>query len=394
MRRSPALPRTSCHSPRPRPLQGEGWATVLDTDDFSAWEAAVASTLGHHRSLLLAPRQPFQARLQTGWIGGYGVVHIQGRGRLRLSREQREHSVLWLPLRGMTRECVNGQTWLAEPGTGLLFQPGDAMEGETSEEMEGLSILIPQPLQRRPAPPGGGPLLTAGPLHQQVLTRARALATAAAERPAGAEHAADAFTEALRAWMAWLEQPERRERITALRRRDAVEQARQWMVPRLGERFGVVELSQAVGVSPRQLQYNFLQELGRSPLAEAKRLRLRRLRALLLDPARDQQTVAELMEAAGLIASGVTSADYRRWCGESPRRTRLQRAGQPRGARGPKEGGEEDPCRARPPSDHAGGGGEPGGGPDGDATGDVASVDATLIQGRFRGRERDAVAVR
>jgi hypothetical protein len=30
------------------------------------------------------------------------------------------------------------------------------------------------------------------------------------------------------------------------------------------------------------------------------------------------------MAASGLIASGVTSADYRHWCGESPRQTRLK----------------------------------------------------------------------
>jgi len=35
--------------------------------------------------------------------------------------------------------------------------------------------------------------------------------------------------------------------------------------------------------------------------------------------------VAELMVASGLIASGVTSADYRRHFGESPRQTRNHR---------------------------------------------------------------------
>lgn len=97
------------------------------------------------------------------------------------------------------------------------------------------------------------------------------------------------------------------------------------MGDRLDQRFGVVELSGALEVSTRQLQYSFLQELGRSPMAEAKRLRLQQLRRLLLDREQDQRSIAELMVASGLIASGVTSADYRRWCGESPRRTRLRR---------------------------------------------------------------------
>jgi transcriptional regulator GlxA family with amidase domain len=57
-------------------------------------------------------------------------------------------------------------------------------------------------------------------------------------------------------------------------------------------------------------------------MAEAKRMRLQRLRSLLLDRESDSCSVAELMTASGLIASGVTSADNRLHFGESPRQTR------------------------------------------------------------------------
>lgn len=305
-------------------LQGNGLTTVLATRDFGCWEAAVASTLGHHRSERLEAAKAFAAHLRVGQVGGVSVLHLNGRGRLRLIREQQGQSVLWLPLRGMTAERINGQSWLAEPGTALLFQPGDAMDGETSEELEGLSILIPAELHH-PSPSFSSPLLAEGPLQQAILTSARQLAGAVARQPAGAAHAADQFIEALRAWREWQQQPLRRERITARRRRDTVQEARAWMGDRLDQRFGVVELSGALEVSTRQLQYSFLQELGRSPMAEAKRLRLQQLRRLLLDREQDHRSIAELMVASGLIASGVTSADYRRWCGESPRRTRLRR---------------------------------------------------------------------
>lgn len=305
-------------------LQRHGLATVLNTNDFDCWDAAVASTLGHHRSDLLAPHQPFEARLRTGQIGDYGVVHIQGRGRLRLVREQCDNSVLWLPLRGISQEHINGQTWLAEPGTGLWFHPGDAMEGETSEEIEGISILIPGGIDRataRAAPP----VLGKGRLQQRILSCARAMASAVASQQPGADHASEELTDALWAWTEELSQPQSREHLNERRRRSTVDRAQQWMEARLKERFSVVELSQAVGVSPRQLQYDFLLELGHSPMAEAKRLRLRRLRTLLLDPAQDQRRVAELMAASGLIASGVTSGDYRTWCGEHPKQTRRRR---------------------------------------------------------------------
>lgn len=305
-------------------LQGDGLTTVLHTQDFGCWDNAVASTLGHHSSDLLQAREPFAAHFRVGQLGEYGVLHLQGRGRLRLRRQQCGHSVLWLPLRGMTQECVNGQTWLAEPGMGLLFHPGDAMDSETSEELEGLSILIPP--DRLPAPTGPlHPLLARGPLQLAVLARARQLAMATARRSAGAMQLADQLSEALRAWIDAQQPSAGRERITARRRRRTVEEARRWMAARLPERFGVQEISRALQVSSRQLQYSFLQELGHSPMAEAKRLRLQRLRSLLLDRDQDQRPVAELMRASGLIASGVTSADYRHWCGEPPRGTRLRR---------------------------------------------------------------------
>ena len=299
---------------------------MLNTRDFGCWEAAVETTLGHHHSELLSPTKQFQVHFRVGQVGAFSVLHLKGFGRLRLNREQREQSVLWLPLRGISEERINGQSWLAEPGTGLLFQPGDVMEGETSETLEGLSFLIPPGLHRRPSR-SGSPLLAAGPLHQRLLASARALAVAAALQLAGAEHTADQLTEALREWTDRQEQPLRRERITARRRRDTVESARQWMAARLPEHFSLNDLCQAVGVSPRQLQYSFLEEQGRSPMADAKRLRLQRLRSLLLDPSQDQRRVTELMVAAGLVASGVTSADYRNWWGENPSQSRLRRLG-------------------------------------------------------------------
>jgi transcriptional regulator GlxA family with amidase domain len=98
------------------------------------------------------------------------------------------------------------------------------------------------------------------------------------------------------------------------------------MAARLEQRFSLEELSTALDMSPRQVQYSFRDELGRTPMEEAKRLRLHRLRDLLRNPREDQRSVAELMVACGLVASGVTSADYRRFWGENPSSTRRLRA--------------------------------------------------------------------
>jgi transcriptional regulator GlxA family with amidase domain len=104
-----------------------------------------------------------------------------------------------------------------------------------------------------------------------------------------------------------------------------VAQACQWISAHLSERFSVVELSQAMGVSTRTLQYAFQEELGHTPMAEAKRLRLRQLRHLLQQSDLQRLSIAALMKASGLLACGSTSADYRHWCGESPWQTRQRR---------------------------------------------------------------------
>lgn len=91
-------------------------------------------------------------------------------------REQWGHSVLWLPLRGLSEERINGSPWLAEPGMGLLFQPGDRMQGETSEEIEGVfdpdpgSTGSPAATFRLPMA-GGGATGAARPVLRQAAGR-------------------------------------------------------------------------------------------------------------------------------------------------------------------------------------------------------------------------------
>lgn len=303
-------------------LAGAGLRTVLHTADFGCWDDAVSRHLGHHRSECLDPGSAFHAHMRQGQLAEFGVLHLCGRGAIRLVREQCGQAVLWLPLRGLGEETINGTAWLSEPGTGLLFLPGDCMDGRTSPEMEGISILIPPEHLPPPLAPGV-PLLQAGTTAQGLLQTARELVSAAALQPAGAEYAAEGFTEALRYWRDD-QDPDRRsrERASVRRRRHTVQAAQEWMDSQLSQRFSSEALAQAVAVSPRQLQYDFQAELGRTPMAELKRRRLHRLRRLLLDPARREQSIAALMGEAGLLASGVTGAEYRRWCGELPRETR------------------------------------------------------------------------
>ncbi len=298
-------------------LEAQGLHTLLKSDDFGEWDAVVAGTLGHHRSRLLPGSGRFDALMRGGRVDEFMVLLIQGRGQVELVREQIGCGVLWLPLQGLTQEVINGVEFLAEPGQALLFQPGDAMQGTTSESMLGLSILIPERHLQGDRPPS--PHMDQGPEQRALINAAHQLAEAAACQIQGAMHTAALLLDALHQCCN-ARQPATR--LQSRRRRDTVAQACEWMSEHLSDRFSVVELSSAVGVSTRTLQYAFQEELGHTPLAEAKRLRLRELRQLLMQPYLKHHRIAALMEASGLLACGATAADYRHWCGESPRQTR------------------------------------------------------------------------
>ncbi|PSB36789.1 helix-turn-helix domain-containing protein [Aphanothece minutissima] len=308
-------------------LEAPGLHTVLHTGAFGRWDSLVARTLGHHRSRLLPGSPPFEAQIRCGAVEEFQVLLLRGCGRLELEREQCGHGVLWIPLQGLTQEWVNGVERVAEPGMALLFRPGDAMRGCTSDAITGLSILIPESCLRGATAPS--PLLDQGHASRQLIAAGLQLARAAAWELGGSEHAAAAVAEALQQWGHPLDSDRGPERITARRRRQAVAEARDWIREHLAHRFRIEELGRAMGLSVRTLQYGFQEELGRSPMAEARRLRLSRLRQLLLESGQDHRSIAELMQAAGLLACGATAADYRiRW-GESPRCTRRRRSLEP-----------------------------------------------------------------
>jgi AraC-like DNA-binding protein len=250
----------------------------------------------------------------------FQVLWIEGNGQLELIREQCGDGVLWLPFQGMIQEMINGDVHLAEPGTALLFRPGDTMSGLTAESISGVSIVLPH--RYLTGKSIHTPLFYKGLIAQQLIRAGWELVEAAAKQPEGAGFTAERLVNALQQVGDPINPDQQKERVTAARRRALVADACDWMLARLAERFSVVDLSAAMNVSVRTVQTSFQAELGCSPMAELKRLRLHKLRNLLLDPALNHYGVAELMSRAGLLACGMTAADYRRWCGESPRRTR------------------------------------------------------------------------
>lgn len=302
------------------PFAASSLSQVLATRDFGEWEATTTRTLGHHRSRLLEPETCFHARYSLGRAGALAVLHIQGSGRVELRRTQMQGGVLWLPLHGFSQERINGNLLIAEPGMALLFRPGDEMVGESSHELEGISVLLPEAL----VPGAAASLLHRGLRAREVIAQAMALAEATALGQLGLVHGALALVEALRSWQQEQGEPEAagRERPSAARGRALVNEAIHWMEAHLGEPFTVKELAWNLSTSVRALQYAFHQELGHPPLAEARRLRLRMLRQRLLEPDDLPTPIGMLMADYGLLGGGSTARHYRRFCGELPRQTR------------------------------------------------------------------------
>jgi len=301
--------------------EGQGLTLLLDSCDFDEWKDVVGRTLGDHRSRLTDEGQGFRARISMAEAGPLQLLHFHGQGVVELERVQGPQAgVFWMPFQGWSQERVNGQDVLAERGQALLLRPGDELLGFTSTRLEGVSILVPaHDLQ-----PGLPSLVAMGQHHRLLMDAALTMVQCAVAGRDDSPLAAAAFLDGLKAWQLKEEslQQGRKERITSIRRREYIAAAREWIENHISEPFEIRDVAAAVGVSIRTLQYACLQELGRTPMEMAKYQRLQRLRQDLLNPELISLTIADLMVANGLLACGATAADYRRFCGESPRETR------------------------------------------------------------------------
>jgi AraC family ethanolamine operon transcriptional activator len=301
-------------------FKAAGLQPLLDTSDFDAWVATVGASLGDHRSDLCSDPASFHTRMAYGQCEGLQLLHIQGHGEVHLDRVQGDtNAVLWLPLQGYSLERINGVSTMAEPGMALLLRPGDDIKGQTSRHLEGLSIVLPSQRLAAPLPR----LLDGGAHNCALIAAARRFADGLAAGHGQGVVGAHALLDQLDHWQ-WslLAQIDgQHQRVSAQRRRAYVGEAVAWMGDHLEQSFNVATVASAIHVSVRTLQYAFVEECGQSPMAVAKRLRLRRLRSLLQDLT-SLGTIAELMASVGLLACGVTAADYRSYCGETPRQTR------------------------------------------------------------------------
>jgi AraC-like DNA-binding protein len=317
---------------------------LFRTDDFSQWEAGIKQNLGTHQSHLRSSSQPFHSCCHAATVGSLQILHLQGTGELELDRTQLDRGLLWLPLRGISEERINGRVVQATRGQAILIRPFDHLHGLTSAEMAGLSVVLPDSVFIQaeegdtPLPPGQAGKAPEALLHSQhssdqgVIALAMQLSRAVARRdpnsPILASHLLDQLEQTLSTAPGL---PSRRPSLGSRRRWELVQEASRWMEAHLREPFRIGDVAAALDTPKRTIQQAFAEELGRPPLAQAKLLRLHALRRRLQDPQQHNLGIATQMTACGLAASGETAQAYRAAFGERPNQTK--RKGAPRSKR-------------------------------------------------------------
>lgn len=123
--------------------QPPAFKNLFNTNDFSQWEAQISLNLGTHHSLLRSHSQTFQACCYASEVGSLQILYLQGKGELELNRTQLERGLLWIPLKGVSEERINGTAVQATRGQAILIRPLDHLYGLTSAEMSGLSVILP-----------------------------------------------------------------------------------------------------------------------------------------------------------------------------------------------------------------------------------------------------------
>lgn len=308
---------------------------LFHTSDFSQWEAEILLNIGTHQSHLRSNAEAFQACCHAANVGSLQILHLQGKGELELKRTQLDRGLLWLPLKGVTKERINGRVVQATRGQAIIFRPLDHLHGLTSAEMSGLSVMLPNNFFTKALE--GNDLDRFGQAGSQpqallcqersgdkaVITLVMQLSRAVAHRDPSSHILASYLLDQLEQNLSAAPSlPRKRQSLGAIRRWQVVQDASQWMSAHLTEPFRIGDVAAALGRPTRTIQQAFADELGRSPLAQAKLLRLHALRQNLQDPEQQSLGIATQMANCGLPASGETAQAYRACFGERPNQTK------------------------------------------------------------------------
>ena len=196
-------------------IGGNGWTTLLRSDDLDDWRMRVGELLGPHEIHAGKPSlgMSFHHRIRAATVGPIQLLDFCGGGSFALERIQApDRAVLWLPTLGVVEEQVEGCTLQPHPGMGLWIRPGTALKGQIHGHCSGISIVVPTALLALDDAEGyrvdaeAGPMLL-NPFSRQrcgavvnLLRLARQLVQAVESGGSALQTLTDSLIEQLQAW--------------------------------------------------------------------------------------------------------------------------------------------------------------------------------------------------
>lgn len=244
-------------------ISGNGWATLLRSDDLDDWRTRVGELLGPHeiRPGKHSSGMGFHHRIRGSTVGPLQLLAFRGGGSFALERIQApDRAVLWLPSLGVVEEQVVGQIHGRCGGVSIVVPTAlltlDDAEGYQVDPEAGPMLLNPFSRQR------SGALVN-------LLRLARQLVQAVESGGSTLQNLTDSLIEQLQAW----------DRVDpwAGGRLPRAEQhcrdAEDWILHHRDRPISVAEVAAALHLSQRTLQASFRAERDMSPVEAIRRLR-------------------------------------------------------------------------------------------------------------------------
>lgn len=265
-------------------ISGNGWSTLLRSDDLDDWRIRVGELLGPHviRPGKLTPAMGFHHRIRGAMVGPLQLVDFRGGGSFSLERIQApDRAVLWLPSQGLVEEQVDGSSLEPHPGMGLWIRPTTALVGQIHGRCGGISIVVPTALLALDDEEGyrvdaeADPMLL-NPFSRQrsgavvnLLRLARQLVQAVEAGGTALQHLTDSLIEQLQAW----DRVEPWSGGRLPRAEQHCRDAEDWILHHRHRPISVADVATALHLSQRTLQASFRAERDMSPVEAIQRLR-------------------------------------------------------------------------------------------------------------------------
>lgn len=309
---------------------------VVSTSDPRVAARAVEPFVGSHQIVVREPG--FHASVLAGRLADLGLAMFTYEAGLTIDADPLSTFALNFSLRGSAAVDIAGQEVIASRGAGVLFRPGAPSRLRWSADLRTLTILIPadaldrhlvvltSPARVRLDLRSDVPPERAQRILSVLLSGLRVAQSDGRMPPEQAVwHFRDALLSSVLLELQDEQHPARGPENTSAAA--IVGDAASAMRRLLADAPSIPYIAASIGTTERNLQASFRDEVGSTPSAYFKRLRLEAVRDALLRSSPAQTSVTQVAsETAGFFHLGRFAGEYLREFGEHPRDTLRRRA--------------------------------------------------------------------